>query len=132
MKGVQMESSERVNVRYMVKDVDSSIQFYTRYLGFTLLTNFAPAFADVIRGNLRLLLSGSTSSAGRAMPDGQSPVPGGWNRFQIIVSDLNTEVAKLQDLGLQFRNEIITGPGGSQVLLLDPSGNLIELFEPAG
>lgn len=131
MKGAQMETSGKVNLRYMVENVDTSIQFYTQYLGFTLLTNYAPAFADVIRGNLRLLLSGSTSSAGRNMPDGVSPVPGGWNRFQIVVSDINTEVAKLKDQGLQFRNEIVKGPGGSQILLLDPSGNLIELFEPA-
>jgi catechol 2,3-dioxygenase-like lactoylglutathione lyase family enzyme len=131
MKGVKMETSDKVNLRYMVKDVEASIQFYTHYLGFTLLNNFAPAFADVVKGNLRLLLSGQTSSAGRNMPDGASPAPGGWNRFQIIVSDINIEVAKLKDRGLQFRNEIVKGPGGSQILLIDPSGNLIEIFEPA-
>jgi len=120
-----------VNVRYMVNNVDAAVAFYTRYLDFTLLTNYAPAFADVVRGKLRLLLSGQTSSAGRAMPDGALPVPGGWNRFQIVVTDLRNEVERLKNLGLEFRNEIITGPGGAQILLPDPSGNLIELFEPA-
>jgi catechol 2,3-dioxygenase-like lactoylglutathione lyase family enzyme len=131
MKRVQMETKDKVNLRYMVKDVESSIQFYTQYLGFTLLNNFAPAFADLVKGNLRLLLSGSTSSAGRNMPDGATPTPGGWNRFQVIVSDINIEVAKLNAQGLKFRNEIVKGPGGSQILLIDPSGNLIEIFEPA-
>lgn len=131
MKGARMEAKDMVNLRYMVGDVNASIEFYTKYLGFTLLNNFAPAFADVARGNLRLLLSGSSSSAGKSMPDGMTPVPGGWNRFQIIVSDITTEVAKLKDQGLQFRNEIVKGPGGSQILLIDPSGNLVEIFEPA-
>jgi catechol 2,3-dioxygenase-like lactoylglutathione lyase family enzyme len=126
-----METHDKVNVRYMVEDVDTSVAFYIQYLGFTLLTNHAPAFADVTRGNLRLLLSGRTSSAGRAMPDGTLPVPGGWNRFQIVVSNLNAEVEKLKAQKLNFRNEIIKGPGGLQILLFDPSGNLIELFEPA-
>lgn len=126
-----METDITVNVRYMVNDVTAAIDFYTQYLGFKLLTNYAPAFADVKRGNLRLLLSGEKSSAGREMPDGTVPVPGGWNRFQIIVPDINSEVAKLREQGLKFRNEIIKGPGGSQILLLDPSGNFIELFEPA-
>jgi predicted enzyme related to lactoylglutathione lyase len=120
-----------VNVRYMVNDVTAAVEFYTKYLGFTVLTNYAPAFCDVKRGNLRLLLSGKESSAGRKMPDGTIPVPGGWNRFQIVVSDLDSEVAKIKEQGLKFRNEIIKGPGGSQILLPDPSGNLIELFEPA-
>ena len=131
MKGVEMETNDKVNLRYMVNDVETSIQFYTKYLGFTLLNNFAPAFADVVKGNLRLLLSGSTSSAGRNMPDGATPAPGGWNRFQVIVSDINAEVTKFKGQRLQFRNEIVKGPGGSQILLIDPSGNLIELFEPA-
>ena len=126
-----METNDKVNLRYMVKDVEASIQFYTQYLGFTLLNNFAPAFADVVKGNLRLLLSGSTSSSGRSMPDGATPAPGGWNRFQVIVSDINAEVANLKGQGLQFRNEIVKGPGGSQILLIDPSGNLVEIFEPA-
>jgi len=114
----------------MVDDVEGAIEFYTKHLGFTLGTNAAPAFADVTRGNLRLLLSGRKSSAGRAMPDGTLPFPGGWNRIELIVEDLNSEVAKLKAQGLHFRNEIVTGPGGSQILLIDPSGNLIELFQP--
>ena len=120
-----------VNVRYMVEDVDAAIAFYTTHLGFTLLTRQAPAFADVTRGDLRLLLSGRTSSAGRAMPDGRQPVPGGWNRFQVVVEDLAAEVDRLRQAGLRFRNEIVRGPGGAQILLEDPSGNLIELFQPA-
>jgi catechol 2,3-dioxygenase-like lactoylglutathione lyase family enzyme len=115
----------------MVENVDTAVAFYTTYLGFTLLTNRAPAFADVVKGNLRLLLSGRTSSAGRAMPDGTLPFPGGWNRIELVVDNLNAEVARLKQQGLHFRNEIITGPGGSQVLLIDPSGNFIELFQPA-
>ena len=126
-----MEKDNTVNVRYMVNDVVAAIEFYTQYLGFTVLTNYSPAFADVRRGNLRLLLSGEKSSAGREMPDGTVPIPGGWNRFQIVVSDIIAEVERFKEQGLKFRNEIIKGPGGSQVLLLDPSGNLIELFEPA-
>ena len=121
---------DQVNVRYMVEDVDAAIEFYTKYLGFKLGINASPAFADVTRGNLRLLLSGRKSSAGRAMPDGTLPFPGGWNRIEIIVEDLVSEVDKLKDKGLHFRNEIITGPGGSQILLIDPSGNFIELFQP--
>jgi catechol 2,3-dioxygenase-like lactoylglutathione lyase family enzyme len=131
---MKMESDKkdsRVNVRYMVDNVEEAVAFYTEHLGFTLLNNFAPAFADVLHGNLRLLLSGPTSSAGRAMPDGDVPVPGGWNRFQIIVSDIDAEVEKLKAHGQQFRNEIVKGPGGAQILLTDPSGNFIELFEPA-
>lgn len=122
--------TDQVNIRYMVDDVDASIEFYTKYLGFTLGTNSSPAFADVTRGNLRLLLSGRKSSAGRAMPDGTLPVPGGWNRIELVVENLPSEVAKLKGEGLHFRNEIVTGPGGSQILLIDPSGNFIELFEP--
>jgi catechol 2,3-dioxygenase-like lactoylglutathione lyase family enzyme len=122
--------TDQVNVRYMVDDVDTAIDFYTRHLGFTLGTNASPAFADVTRGNLRLLLSGRKSSAGRAMADGTLPVPGGWNRIELVVDNLSSEVSKLKDAGLQFRNDIVTGPGGSQILLIDPSGNFIELFEP--
>jgi catechol 2,3-dioxygenase-like lactoylglutathione lyase family enzyme len=120
-----------VNVRYMVDDVDAAIEFYTTHLGFRLLTRVAPAFADVMRGDLRVLLSGRTSSAGRAMPDGRQPVPGGWNRFQIIVEDILAEVDRLRASGVRFRNDVVRGPGGAQILLEDPSGNLIELFEPA-
>lgn len=124
-------STTGVNVRYMVDDVDAALAFYTKHLGFTTTLNAAPAFASVTRDNLRLLLSGRTSSAGRAMPDGTLPVAGGWNRFQIIVTDLAAEVDKLKAQGLNFRNEIVSGPGGEQILLVDPSGNLIELFQPA-
>ena len=124
-------STTTVNVRYFVLDVQSSVDWYTRHLGFELLTNVAPAFADVRRDGLRLLLSGRTSSAGRAMPDGRQPVPGGWNRIQLVVPDIRAEYARLHADGLSFRNEIVTGPGGMQVLLEDPSGNLVELFQPA-
>ena len=119
-----------VNVRYMVDDVDAAVAFYTTHLGFTLKSNAAPAFADVTRGELRLLLSGATSSAGRPMPDGRQPASGGWNRFQIVVDDIASEVARLRAAGVKFRNEIIKGPGGSQVLIEDPSGNVIEIFQP--
>ncbi len=119
-----------VNVRYMVDDVDAAVAFYTTHLGFTLNSNAAPAFADVMQGNLRLLLSGATSSAGRAMPDGRLPASGGWNRFQIIVEDIANEAARLRAAGVTFRNDVIKGPGGSQVLIEDPSGNVIELFQP--
>lgn len=125
------EQDQMVNVRYMVDDVQASIDFYTAHLGFELLSNPAPAFADVTRGNLRLLLSGPTSSAGRPMPDGATPGPGGWNRIHVIVDNLAAEVARLREAGLEFRNDIVTGPGGSQILLQDPSGNVIELFQPA-
>jgi catechol 2,3-dioxygenase-like lactoylglutathione lyase family enzyme len=126
-----MPSDEIVNVRYMVEDVDQSIAFYTKLLGFEILTNFAPAFADVQRGNLRLLLSGPTSSAGRPMPDGAKPGPGGWNRIHLLVDDIEAEVAQLRDAGADFRNDIVTGPGGKQILLEDPSGNVVEIFQPA-
>lgn len=120
-----------VNVRYMVEDVNAAVAFYTTHFGFTLLSSAAPAFADITRGDLRLLLSGKTSSAGRQMPDGRQPAPGGWNRIQLVVSDLTAEVERLRAAGVRFRNDIVTGPGGSQILLEDPSGNLIELFTPA-
>ena len=126
------ESDQMVHVRYMVDDVQASIDFYTEHLGFEVRTNYAPAFADVIRGNLRLLLSGPASSAGRALLDGTKPGPGGWNRIHFIVDDLAAEVAHLREAGLEFRNDIVKGPGGSQILLQDPSGNVIELFQPAG
>jgi len=126
------ESDEMVNVRYMVDDVDAAIAFYTGHLGFEVRTSAAPAFADVTRGNLRLLLSGPASSAGRPMPDGTTPGPGGWNRIHLIVADIATEVARLRDAGVSFRNDIVSGPGGRQILLEDPSGNVVELFQPAG
>jgi catechol 2,3-dioxygenase-like lactoylglutathione lyase family enzyme len=127
-----MPHDEVVNVRYMVSGVDESIEFYTKVLGFELLMNAAPAFADVKRGNLRLLLSGPASSAGRPMADGIKPEPGGWNRIHFIVDDIDEEVARLRDAGATFRNDIVQGPGGKQILLQDPSGNFVELFEPAG
>jgi catechol 2,3-dioxygenase-like lactoylglutathione lyase family enzyme len=119
-----------VHVRYMVNDVEAAIAFYTAHLGFTLISKTLPAFADVFRGDLRLLLSGPASSAGRAMPDGRRPTPGGWNRIHLIVEDLAAEVQRLRAAGVRFRNEIVTGPGGSQILLDDPSGNPVELFQP--
>jgi predicted enzyme related to lactoylglutathione lyase len=121
-----------VNVRYMVDDVAAAIDFYTTHFGFTVRMSAAPAFADVIRGNLRLLLSGPQSSAGRAMADGEKPGPGGWNRVHFITDDLAADIDRLRRAGVQFRNDVVTGPGGSQVLAIDPAGNLIELFEPAG
>jgi catechol 2,3-dioxygenase-like lactoylglutathione lyase family enzyme len=120
-----------VNVRYMVDDVEAAVAFYTTHLGFTLLSKTAPAFADVERGGLRLLLSGPTSSAGRPMPDGRRPGPGGWNRIHLIVDDLASEVNRLRAAGVHFRNDIVTGPGGAQILLDDPAGNPVELFQPA-
>ncbi len=124
-------ADDMVNVRYMVDDVDAAVDFYTRHFGFTVRSNAAPAFADVVRGKLRLLLSGPASSAGRPMPDGARPRPGGWNRVEFIVEDLAAEAEKLRGAGLKFRNDIVTGPGGKQILLEDPSGNPIELFQPA-
>jgi len=126
-----MAEDELVNVRYMVDDVAAAVDFYTRHLGFTVRSSALPAFADVTRGNLRLLLSGPASSAGRPMPDGRRPEPGGWNRIHLIVDDIAAEVGRLRAAGVPFRNEIVMGPGGSQVLLDDPSGNPIELFQPA-
>jgi catechol 2,3-dioxygenase-like lactoylglutathione lyase family enzyme len=122
---------DTVNVRYMVDDVEESVGFYTEHLGFSVLGNMAPAFADVRRGSLRLLLSGPTSSAGRPMPDGRTPAPGGWNRIHLLVDDIDTEVAALRARGVPFRNDIVTGPGGKQILVEDPSGNVVELFQPA-
>ena len=124
-------ADDMVNVRYMVDDVDAAVDFYTRHFGFTVRSNAAPAFADVVRGKLRLLLSGPASSAGRPMPDGARPRPGGWNRVEFVVEDLAAEAEKLRGAGLKFRNDIVTGPGGKQILLEDPSGNPIELFQPA-
>ena len=123
--------ADTVHVRYMVDDVGAAVTFYTAHLGFTLLTNYGPAFADVKRGNLRLLLAGPASSAGRPMPDGRKPGPGGWNRIHFVVDDIESEVARLRNAGATFRNDIVTGPGGQQILLEDPSGNVVELFQPA-
>jgi catechol 2,3-dioxygenase-like lactoylglutathione lyase family enzyme len=124
-------SDELVHVRYMVDDVERAVAFYTTHFGFEVRTSFAPAFADVVRGNLRLLLSGPESSAGRPMPDGRQPQPGGWNRIHFLVEDIAAEVERLRAAGLTFRNDIVSGPGGQQILLDDPAGNPIELFQPA-
>jgi len=120
-----------VNFRYIVDDVAQAADFYIGYLGFTMHTDAAPAFAAVHRGDLRLLLSGAASSGARAMPDGRQPVPGGWSRIQLVVEDLQAEVARLHEAGLTFWNDIVSGVGGKQILLADPSGNPIELFQPA-
>jgi catechol 2,3-dioxygenase-like lactoylglutathione lyase family enzyme len=125
------DPSEMVSVRYMVDDVEAAVSFYTEVLDFEILTNTPPAFANVTRGNLRLLLSGPTSSAGRPMPDGEKPGPGGWNRIHLIVDDIDAEVARLRDAGAEFRNDVISGPGGKQILVLDPSGNVVEYFQQA-
>jgi catechol 2,3-dioxygenase-like lactoylglutathione lyase family enzyme len=127
-----MPDEATVNVRYMVDDVAAAIDFYTTHLGFSVLTSRLPAFADVERGNLRLLLSGPKSSAGRPMTDGDVPGPGGWNRIHFVVDDIAAEVERLRGAGLTFRNDIVSGPGGRQILLEDPAGNPIELFQPAG
>jgi catechol 2,3-dioxygenase-like lactoylglutathione lyase family enzyme len=123
-------SETRVNVRYMVGDVAAAADWYVDVLGFSRLPNASPAFAAVEKGPVRLLLSGRASSAGRPMPDGRRPEPGGWNRFQVIVDDLAAEVERLKARGVSFRNDIVTGPGGSQILAEDPSGNVVELFQP--
>jgi catechol 2,3-dioxygenase-like lactoylglutathione lyase family enzyme len=123
--------SDSVSVRYMVDDVEASVAFYTKFLAFKVLNQFPP-FADVARGKLRLLLSGPASSAGRPMPDGTKPVPGGWNRIHLLVEDIEAEVARLRAAGAPFRNDVVEGPGGKQILLQDPSGNVIELFQPEG
>ena len=127
-----IQHTDTVHVRYMVDDVAAAVAFYTVHLGFAVLTSHPPAFADVGRGNLRLLLSGPTSSAGRPMPDGRQPASGGWNRIHLLVDDIDAEVARLREAGVGFRNGVVTGPGGRQILLDDPSGNPIELFQAAG
>ncbi|TPJ63675.1 VOC family protein [Mesorhizobium sp. B2-6-1] len=123
---------ETVSVRYIVNDVDKAIAFYRDHLGFTVAMHPAPSFAMLARGNLRLLLNaaGGPGGASQPMPDGSVPEPGGWNRIQIEVEDLEGVVRKLKTAGQAFRNEIVKGMGGSQILLRDPSGNLVELFEP--
>ena len=118
-------------MRYLIADVDRAVEFYTTHLGFTVETQMGSAFAIVARGDLRLWLSGPTSSAARPMPDGRAPEPGGWNRFVIETENLATRVAAMRAAGLSLRNDIVTGPGGKQILLEDDSGNPIELFEPA-
>ena len=124
-------SESTVNVRYMVGDVQESVDWYVGNFGFDVQLNAAPAFASVERGPLRLLLSGKAASAGRPMPDGRQPEPGGWTRFQFLVDDIGAEVERLRGKGVKFRNDIVTGPGGSQILAEDPSGNVVEVFQPA-
>jgi catechol 2,3-dioxygenase-like lactoylglutathione lyase family enzyme len=126
-----MITADTVSVRYIVDDVAACVNFNTKHFGFTVGMNAPPAFADVTPGNLRLLLSGPLSSAGRAMADGETPTPGGWNGIHLIVDDVETESARLRADGVRFRNEIVTGPGGKQVRALGPAGNIIELFQPA-
>ena len=120
-----------VNVRYLVDDVDAAIAFYTEHLGFSVFSNASPAFAEVARDDLRLLLSGPKSSAGRPMPDGRQPGPGGWNRIEFVVDDIAAEVERLRGAGARFRSDVVRGPGGTQIVFDDPSGNPIELFQPA-
>lgn len=126
-----MNSDETVTVRYMVDDVAASVDFYTTHFGFTVGINAPPVFADVTKGHLRLLLAGPDSSAGRPMDDGEKPHPGGWNRLHFVVGDLQSEIERLTGEGVTFRNDVVTGPAGSQVLAQDPAGNFIELFQPA-
>lgn len=129
--GSSARQDDLVSVRYMVDDVDAALAFYTTNFGFTVRTHASPAFADLVRGHLRLLLSGPTSSAGRSMPDGRRPAAGGWNRIHLIVDDIGAEVGRLRAAGVASRNDVLKGPGGSQILFEDPSGNPIELFQPA-
>jgi catechol 2,3-dioxygenase-like lactoylglutathione lyase family enzyme len=121
---------EFAGVRYLVDDVQAAIDFYTTHLGFTLRVSAAPAFADVVRGPLRLLLSGPASSGARATP-GEAKSAAGRNRIHLIVADLDAEIGRLRASGLGFLSDVVSGPGGRQILLADPAGNLIELFEPA-
>jgi len=120
-----------VSIRYIVHDVDAAIAFYTQHLGFTVTMHPAPGFAMITRGDLRLLLSapGGPGGGGQAMPDGRTPAPGGWNRIQFEVPDLSAEVERLRAVGVKFRSDIITGVGGRQIIMDDPSGNPVELFE---
>ncbi len=121
--------NEYVGVRYLVDDVPSAIEFYTGRLGFTLLSHPGPAFADVTRGSLRLLLSGPASSGARATPaDAAGP---GRNRIHLVVDDLDDEIGRLREADVPFRSEVVSGPGGRQILITDPAGNLVELFQPA-
>lgn len=126
-----MRDDPTVCVRYLVDDVAAAVDFYTAHFGFSVGMNAAPAFADATRGNLRLLISGPTSSAGRAMSDGEVPHAGGWNRIHFITDDIDADVERLRASGVRFRNEMVSGPGGKQILALDPAGNLVELFQPA-
>ena len=118
-------------VRYLVNEVDISIEFYTRHLGFELVQQMGPAFALVSKGDLNLWLSGPGSSAARPMPDGRKPEAGGWNRFVVEVEDIEAVVSSMKSAGVPFRNDIVTGPGGRQIVAEDPSANPIEIFQPA-
>ena len=125
--------AKTVRIRYIVADVDAAIAFYTEMLGFQIDMHPGPGFAMLSRGNLQLLLNRpGAGGAGQAMPDGQLPAPGGWNRIQLEVENLAATVAQLQEAGARFRNTIVSGNGGQQILVEDPSGNPIELFQPAG
>lgn len=126
-----MQEAALATVRYIVDDVDKAVAFYTDHLGFVLDKQFGPAIAIMRRGDLELWLAGPSASASRPMPDGVKPVPGGWSRFVLTIEDLGTLVGQLSASGVSFRNQIVSGPGGKQVLCLDPSGNIIELFEPS-
>jgi len=117
-------------IRYIVTDVDESIRFYTSKLGFDLEQQFGPAMAILAKGDLKLWVAGPQASASKPMPDGKQPCPGGWGRFVLTIEDLDTLVPKLKEDGVHFRNDIVEGPGGKQILCEDPSGNIIELFEP--
>jgi catechol 2,3-dioxygenase-like lactoylglutathione lyase family enzyme len=121
-----------VEVRYLVNDVNAAAEFYLEHLGFTEEQDRGAPFRLLARGDLRLWVSGPGSSAARPMPDGVKPESGGWNRFVVEVDDIEAEVLRLRDAGVRFRNDIVTGPGGKQVVIEDPSGNPIELFQPAG
>jgi catechol 2,3-dioxygenase-like lactoylglutathione lyase family enzyme len=122
---------DMVSVRYIVDDVQDAIDFYTAHLGFALQFSAVPAFAAITRGQLRLLLAGPESSGGQPLPDGRVPKPGGWNRIHLTTQDIDAEVERLRAAGLKFRSEVLIGVGGSQILLEDPSGNPIELYQPA-
>jgi catechol 2,3-dioxygenase-like lactoylglutathione lyase family enzyme len=126
-----MADGGTVYVRYMIDDVSAAIDFYAEHLGFELVWRAGDAFAEIARGNLHLLLSGAASSAARPMPDGRQPGPGGWNLIHLHADDLAAEVERLRAAGVTFRSEIVKGPGGSQIVLDDPSGNPVELFQPA-
>lgn len=126
-----LEVYEMAAIRYLVNDVDRAIAFYTQKLGFKLKQQMSSAFAYVSRDDLTLWLSGPQSSAARPMPDGRRPEPGGWNRLVLEVEDLLSRVTEMKQAGIHFRNEIVVGPGGKQILVEDPDGNLVELFEPA-
>jgi catechol 2,3-dioxygenase-like lactoylglutathione lyase family enzyme len=125
-----MRHDETISVRYLVDDVDAAVRWYVAHFGFDIGFQFPP-FAEINRGNLRLLISGPQSSAGQPMADGERPGPGGWNRIHFVVDDLDAEIQRLTDAGVTFRNDVVSGPGGSQVLAVDPAGNLVELFQPA-